>query len=142
MFHRPQCIILAKFVASFQLLLRIPTAHANSCCNGSTSLIVRAHRGRFVGKYSTFGLNDNFSTILRFKEVGDPHFFFFLDTTPSLANFCRLSKNQQKINVGSLIFFSVFYTRAIEFHALRTSARVWKCNYLKVEYICLIDSPK
>ena len=57
-----------------------------SCRNGATSFIERAHGGRFVGKYSTFGQNDNFAWILRFKEVGDPH--FFLDTSSFLTNFC------------------------------------------------------
>ena len=73
-------------------------------------------RRRCGGKYSTFGQNDNFARVLRFKEVSDPH--FFLDTSPSLTNACRLSKNGQKINGGSLFFFSFLYPRAIEFRTL------------------------
>ena len=94
------------------MFLRIPTAHTNSCRNGATSFSERAHRGRFGGKYSTFGQNGNFARILRFKEVRDPH--FYLNTSPSLTNFRRLSKNGQKINVGSLFFFPFLYPHAIE----------------------------
>ena len=59
------------------------------------------HRAR-TRKICTFGQNDNFARIFRFKEVGDPN--FILDTSPSLTNFCWLSKNGQKMNVGSVFF--------------------------------------
>ena len=96
------------------------TAHANSCCNGATSFIERAHGGRFVGKYSTFGQNDNFARILRLLEVRDP--YIFLDTSPSLTDFC---------NVGSLIF-SNFSTPARSNSTRLEGLRVWKCNYVKL----------
>ena len=69
---------------------------------GATSFIERVHGGRFIGKYSTFGQNDNFAKILRFKEVGDPHFFAHNAFFDKLF---RLSKHEQKINVGTLFFF-------------------------------------
>ena len=130
------------------MFLLIPTAHANSCHNGATSFTERAHRGRFVGKYSTVGQSDNFARILRLKVVGEPH--FFLDTLPSLTNFCQLSKNGQKINVGSLFLFP-FSTPARSNSAHFEALRVRKCNYLrlvllqgtsKVKYIRVINLPK
>ena len=68
-----QCITFRTFAL---IVFAHPTAHANSCtCRScATSSIERAHGGRFVGKYSTFCQSDNFSWILRFKEVGNPHF--------------------------------------------------------------------
>ena len=70
---------------------------------------------RFVGKYSTFGQSDNFAWILPLKEIGDPH--FFLDTPPSLTNFCRFSKKWTENQCWKFIFLFL-YPRVIEFHTV------------------------
>ena len=97
------------------MFLRIPTAHADSCRNGATSFIEREHGGRFVGKYSTFGQNDNFAWIL-LKEVGDPHFFFghiaFVD------KFLPIVKKWTKKSMLEVYFFTFSYPRANEFRTL------------------------
>ena len=101
-----------------------------SCRNGATSFIERAHRGRFVGKYSTFGQNDNFAWILRFKEVADPHFFFghivFFD------KFLLIVKKWTKNQCWKSIFFFPFSTPARSNSAHFEALRVWKCNYLRL----------
>ena len=58
---------------------------------------------------------------------------FFLDTSHSLTDFCRLSENERKINVGIIIFFN-FTTPARSNSTHFEALRVWKCNYLKLVF--------
>ena len=57
------------------------------------------HTGRFVDKCSTFGQNDKFTRILKGSVI-----LTVLEASPSLVDFCQLSKNEHKMNLGSLFF--------------------------------------
>ena len=97
-------------------------------------IIHRTHAQRkinFAGKCGTFGQNDNFTWILRFKAVGDPHFFFghitFFDKFLPIVKICTKKSMLE-------VFFFPFSTPARSNSAHFEALQVWRCNYLKISF--------
>ena len=101
----------------------------------------RAHGGRFIGKYSTFGRTTTSPGFCGLKSSVTPTFF------PTHRLLWQIFADCQKMDKKSMLevyFFSPFSTPARSNFAHFEALRVWKCNYLrlvlpqetsKVEYI-------
>ena len=90
------------FLRTFALIVFVHPCCTCKFMSQWCHIIHRAHAQRkinFAGKCGTFGQNDSFAWILRFKAVGDPHFFFghiaFFDKFLPIVKICK-TRNFQK----------------------------------------------